>query len=106
MEFVEKGQRSVSRSNCVTCHMAKLKYQKKFVLCRVFRARELLGQAWMKADKTQRAAHVLLVSKRFNEVCTSLCAPLYTALCTLACILFVLLHVLCMPLRVLNQRKI
>ncbi len=30
---------------------------------------ELLGQAWMKEDvKNERAPHVLLVSKRFNEV--------------------------------------
>jgi hypothetical protein len=29
---------------------------------------ELLGQAWMKPDKASRAPHVLLVSKRFNEV--------------------------------------
>jgi len=29
---------------------------------------ELLGQAWMKPDKGSRAPHVLLVSKRFNEV--------------------------------------
>jgi len=29
---------------------------------------ELLGQAWMKPDKGNRAPHVLLVSKRFNEV--------------------------------------
>ena len=31
-------------------------------------ASELLGQAWMKPDKGNRAPHVLLVSKRFNEV--------------------------------------
>lgn len=30
--------------------------------------RELLGQAWMKPDKGNKAPHVLLVSKRFNEV--------------------------------------
>ena len=30
--------------------------------------RELLGQAWMKPDKSQKATQVLLVSKRFNEV--------------------------------------
>ena len=33
------------------------------------RSEELLGQAWMKPDKSHRAPHVLLVSKRFNEVC-------------------------------------
>ncbi|ESO08236.1 hypothetical protein HELRODRAFT_75379, partial [Helobdella robusta] len=31
------------------------------------RSEELLGQAWMKADKAARSPHVLLVSKRFNE---------------------------------------
>lgn len=30
--------------------------------------RELLGQAWMKGEKSTKAPHVLLVSKRFNEV--------------------------------------
>ena len=30
--------------------------------------RELLGQTWMKAEKCTKAPHVLLVSKRFNEV--------------------------------------
>ncbi len=29
---------------------------------------ELLCQAWMKPDKSNKAPHVLLVSKRFNEV--------------------------------------
>ncbi|XP_071116557.1 ras-specific guanine nucleotide-releasing factor 2-like [Haliotis cracherodii] len=29
---------------------------------------ELLSQAWMKPDKSNKAVHVLLVSKRFNEV--------------------------------------
>ncbi|XP_060555505.1 ras-specific guanine nucleotide-releasing factor 1-like isoform X3 [Ruditapes philippinarum] len=32
------------------------------------RSEELLGQAWMKPDKSNKAPHVLLVSKRFNEV--------------------------------------
>ncbi|KAK2164820.1 hypothetical protein LSH36_58g06014 [Paralvinella palmiformis] len=32
------------------------------------RSEELLSQAWMKPDKAERAPHVLLVSKRFNEV--------------------------------------
>ncbi|XP_033749223.1 ras-specific guanine nucleotide-releasing factor 1-like [Pecten maximus] len=32
------------------------------------RSEELLGQAWMKQDKSHKAPHVLLVSKRFNEV--------------------------------------
>ncbi|KAL3866712.1 hypothetical protein ACJMK2_043993, partial [Sinanodonta woodiana] len=32
------------------------------------RSEELLGQAWMKPDKATKAPHVLLVSKRFNEV--------------------------------------
>ncbi|PVD19918.1 hypothetical protein C0Q70_20412 [Pomacea canaliculata] len=32
------------------------------------RSEELLGQAWMKPDKGNKAPHVLLVSKRFNEV--------------------------------------
>ncbi|XP_041368300.1 ras-specific guanine nucleotide-releasing factor 2-like isoform X2 [Gigantopelta aegis] len=32
------------------------------------RSEELLCQAWMKPDKCHRAPHVLLVSKRFNEV--------------------------------------
>ncbi|ESP05611.1 hypothetical protein LOTGIDRAFT_102760, partial [Lottia gigantea] len=32
------------------------------------RSEELLSQAWMKGDKATRAPHVLLVSKRFNEV--------------------------------------
>ncbi|XP_071170637.1 ras-specific guanine nucleotide-releasing factor 2-like isoform X4 [Mytilus edulis] len=32
------------------------------------RSEELLGQAWMKPSKCHRAPHVLLVSKRFNEV--------------------------------------
>ncbi|XP_052797234.1 ras-specific guanine nucleotide-releasing factor 2-like isoform X2 [Mya arenaria] len=32
------------------------------------RSEELLGQAWMKHDKAMKAPHVLLVSKRFNEV--------------------------------------
>ncbi|XP_064620078.1 ras-specific guanine nucleotide-releasing factor 2-like isoform X2 [Lineus longissimus] len=32
------------------------------------RSEELLGQAWMKPDKANKAPHVLLVSKRFNEV--------------------------------------
>ncbi|ELT93796.1 hypothetical protein CAPTEDRAFT_169570 [Capitella teleta] len=32
------------------------------------RSEELLGQAWMKPDKSQKATQVLLVSKRFNEV--------------------------------------
>ncbi|KAK3096923.1 hypothetical protein FSP39_004801 [Pinctada imbricata] len=31
------------------------------------RSEELLGQAWMKPEKANKAAHVLLVSKRFNE---------------------------------------
>lgn len=30
--------------------------------------REFLGQAWMKADKATRAPHILLMTKRFNEV--------------------------------------
>ncbi|XP_074107053.1 ras-specific guanine nucleotide-releasing factor 2 [Cotesia typhae] len=29
---------------------------------------EFLGQAWMKADKTVRAPHIILMTKRFNEV--------------------------------------
>ncbi|XP_076247856.1 ras-specific guanine nucleotide-releasing factor 1 isoform X2 [Calliopsis andreniformis] len=29
---------------------------------------EFLGQAWMKADKATRAPHILLMTKRFNEV--------------------------------------
>ncbi|XP_076162375.1 ras-specific guanine nucleotide-releasing factor 1 isoform X1 [Ptiloglossa arizonensis] len=29
---------------------------------------ELLGQAWMKADKATRAPHIILMTKRFNEV--------------------------------------
>ncbi|KAG8232317.1 hypothetical protein J437_LFUL009416, partial [Ladona fulva] len=29
---------------------------------------EFLGQAWMKPDKTTKAAHILLMTKRFNEV--------------------------------------
>ncbi|XP_061172412.1 ras-specific guanine nucleotide-releasing factor 2-like isoform X4 [Saccostrea echinata] len=32
------------------------------------RSEELLSQAWMKAEKATKAPHVLLVSKRFNEV--------------------------------------
>ncbi|XP_070202561.1 ras-specific guanine nucleotide-releasing factor 2-like [Littorina saxatilis] len=32
------------------------------------RSEELLSQAWMKPDKSHKAPHVLLVSKRFNEV--------------------------------------
>ncbi|CAG5136127.1 unnamed protein product, partial [Candidula unifasciata] len=32
------------------------------------RSEELLSQAWMKPDKCHKAQHVLLVSKRFNEV--------------------------------------
>lgn len=32
------------------------------------RSEELLGQAWMKPSKSHKAPHVLLVSKRFNEV--------------------------------------
>ncbi|XP_056022524.1 ras-specific guanine nucleotide-releasing factor 2-like isoform X7 [Ostrea edulis] len=32
------------------------------------RSEELLGQAWMKGEKSTKAPHVLLVSKRFNEV--------------------------------------
>ncbi|KAL8608829.1 hypothetical protein ACOMHN_034774 [Nucella lapillus] len=32
------------------------------------RSEELLCQAWMKPDKSHKAPHVLLVSKRFNEV--------------------------------------
>ena len=35
--------------------------------CFVFR--ELLGQSWMKDNKEAKAPNVLLVSKRFNEVC-------------------------------------
>lgn len=36
---------------------------------KAIRSDELLGQAWMKEDvKNERAPHVLLVSKRFNEV--------------------------------------
>ncbi|EGI64383.1 Ras-specific guanine nucleotide-releasing factor 1 [Acromyrmex echinatior] len=30
--------------------------------------REFLGQAWMKTDKATRAPHILLMTKRFNEV--------------------------------------
>ncbi|XP_076624750.1 ras-specific guanine nucleotide-releasing factor 1 isoform X3 [Colletes latitarsis] len=29
---------------------------------------ELLGQAWMKSDKASRAPHIILMTKRFNEV--------------------------------------
>ncbi|XP_071449632.1 ras-specific guanine nucleotide-releasing factor 1-like isoform X1 [Hetaerina americana] len=29
---------------------------------------EFLGQAWMKQDKTTKASHILLMTKRFNEV--------------------------------------
>lgn len=32
------------------------------------RSEELLGQTWMKSEKSTKAPHVLLVSKRFNEV--------------------------------------
>ncbi|XP_013403416.1 ras-specific guanine nucleotide-releasing factor 1 [Lingula anatina] len=32
------------------------------------RSEELLCQAWMKPDKAEKAPHVLMVSKRFNEV--------------------------------------
>ena len=34
-----------------------------------FLFRELLGQSWMKDNKEAKAPNVLLVSKRFNEVC-------------------------------------
>lgn len=30
--------------------------------------REFLGQAWMKNDKNSRAPHILLMTKRFNDV--------------------------------------
>jgi hypothetical protein len=30
--------------------------------------REFLGQAWMKTDKANKAHHILLMTKRFNEV--------------------------------------
>lgn len=33
-----------------------------------FLCREFLGQAWMKTDKATRAPHILLMTKRFNEV--------------------------------------
>lgn len=33
--------------------------------------RELLNQSWMKPDKEDKAKHVLLVCKRFNEVCSN-----------------------------------
>ncbi|XP_065577423.1 ras-specific guanine nucleotide-releasing factor 2-like isoform X1 [Artemia franciscana] len=32
------------------------------------KSEELLGQAWMKTDKATRAPHVILITKRFNEV--------------------------------------
>ncbi|XP_076681814.1 ras-specific guanine nucleotide-releasing factor 2 isoform X2 [Andrena cerasifolii] len=32
------------------------------------KSEEFLGQAWMKADKATRAPHILLMTKRFNEV--------------------------------------
>lgn len=31
-------------------------------------SREFLGQAWMKNDKNSRAPHILLMTKRFNDV--------------------------------------
>lgn len=30
--------------------------------------REFLGQAWMKTDKATRAPHIILMTRRFNEV--------------------------------------
>ena len=30
--------------------------------------REFLGQAWMKEDKKERAAHICLITERFNDV--------------------------------------
>lgn len=34
---------------------------------RAIRSEELLNQSWMKPDKANKAPHILLVSKRFNE---------------------------------------
>ncbi|VDP69752.1 unnamed protein product [Echinostoma caproni] len=39
-----------------------------FQIFRSIRSEELLNQSWMKPDKEDKAKHVLLVCKRFNEV--------------------------------------
>ncbi|CAH8601016.1 unnamed protein product [Schistosoma intercalatum] len=39
-----------------------------FQIFRSIRSEELLNQSWMKLDKEEKAKHVLLVCKRFNEV--------------------------------------
>ncbi|KAA3674625.1 Ras-specific guanine nucleotide-releasing factor 1 [Paragonimus westermani] len=39
-----------------------------FQIFRSIRSEELLNQSWMKPDKEEKAKHVLLVCKRFNEV--------------------------------------
>ncbi|VDQ12412.1 unnamed protein product, partial [Trichobilharzia regenti] len=38
-----------------------------FQIFRSIRSEELLNQSWMKLDKEEKAKHVLLVCKRFNE---------------------------------------
>jgi hypothetical protein len=37
--------------------------------------REFLGQAWMKTDKATKAPHIILMTKRFNEVSILLFYP-------------------------------
>jgi hypothetical protein len=44
-----------------------------FEWCIYFCFREFLGQAWMKTDKATKAPHIILMTKRFNEVSIIIC---------------------------------
>ncbi|XP_059148955.1 ras-specific guanine nucleotide-releasing factor 2-like isoform X4 [Physella acuta] len=62
---------STSKDNLDTLSALDIAEQLTYLDHQIFiaiRSEELLSQAWMKPDKCHKAQHVLLVSKRFNEV--------------------------------------
>ncbi|XP_055880494.1 ras-specific guanine nucleotide-releasing factor 2-like isoform X5 [Biomphalaria glabrata] len=62
---------SPSKDNLDTLSALDIAEQLTYLDHQIFiaiRSEELLSQAWMKPDKCHKAQHVLLVSKRFNEV--------------------------------------
>ncbi|XP_076644162.1 ras-specific guanine nucleotide-releasing factor 1 isoform X3 [Halictus rubicundus] len=60
-----------SRENIETLSAISIAEQMTYLDHKIFISisnEEFLGQAWMKADKATRAPHILLMTKRFNEV--------------------------------------
>ena len=54
------------------CHLLRVSFhliQKNQILFNTITCiREILGQAWMKAEKKEKAPHICLITERFNDV--------------------------------------